>query len=323
MNQAFVDTLKFGFKSGLKKGWGGFLWMLKILIPISFATMLIEQSGLINKIDFLIEPVMRLLSLPSIAALPLVVGMLTGIYGTIASMAFLPLNTDQMTLIAIFVLISHNLIQEGVIQGKSGIHPLPATLMRLVASCVTVLVSAYFIKSAIKPVIKPAMAAEVVQTAALQPSMEFTAAFQNWCVTTGYLSLKIFVIIMALMILLELMKAFNLIRPIVKALNPVLWTMGLSKRVGMLWLTATVFGLSYGGAVIVEEAKDGNLTKNELTKLHFSIGVNHSLIEDPALFLSLGLSPFWLWVPRLIIAILTVHLVNLWFKLKKDAISSV
>ena len=293
--------------------------MLKILIPISFATMLIEQSGLINKIDFLIEPVMRLLSLPSMAALPLIIGMLTSIYGAIASMAFLPLTTDQMTLIAIFVLISHNLIQEGVIQGKSGIHPLPATLMRLVASCVTVIVSAHFIK----PAIKPAMAADVIQTAALQPSTEFTAAFQNWCVTTGYLSLKIFVIIMALMILLELMKAFNLIRPIVKALNPVLWTMGLSKRVGMLWLTATVFGLSYGGAVIVEEAKDGNLTKNELTKLHFSIGVNHSLIEDPALFLSLGLSPFWLWVPRLIIAILTVHLVNLWFKLKKDTISSV
>ena len=314
MNLAFGDTLKLGLKSGLKKGWGGFLWMLKILIPISFATMLIEQSGLINKIDFLIEPVMRLLSLPSMAALPLIVGMLTGIYGAIASMAFLPLNTDQMTLIAIFVLISHNLIQEGVIQGKSGIHPLPATLMRLIASCVTVIVAAQFIQ--------PAMAADVLHTAALQPSTDFTEAFQHWCVTTGYLSLKIFIIIMALMILLELMKAFNLIRPIVKALNPVLWTMGLSKRVGMLWLTATVFGLSYGGAVIVEEAKEGNLTKKELTKLHFSIGVNHSLIEDPALFLSLGLSPFWLWVPRLIIAILTVHLVNLWFRLKTDTASS-
>jgi Fe2+ transport system protein B len=308
INPIFGDTLKSGLKSGLKKGLGGFLWMLKILIPISFATMLIEQSGLINKIDFLIEPVMRLLSLPSMAALPLIVGMLTGIYGAIASMSFLPLNTDQMTLIAIFVLISHNLIQEGVIQGKSGIHPLPATLMRLFASCITVIVSALFMK--------PAMAAEIIHTAALQPSTDFTAALMNWCITTGHLSLKIFVIIMGLMILLELMKAFNLIRPIVKTLNPVLWTMGLSKRVGMLWLTATVFGLSYGGAVIVEEVKDGNLTKNELTKLHFSIGVNHSLIEDPALFLSLGLSPFWLWVPRLFIAILTVHLVNLWFRIR-------
>ncbi|MDM8556927.1 iron transporter [Desulfococcaceae bacterium HSG7] len=314
INSAFSDTLKSGLKSGLKKGQGGFLWMLKILIPISFATMLIDQSGLLNKIDFLIEPVMRLLSLPAIAALPLIIGMLTGLYGTIASMAFLPLNTDQMTLIAIFVLISHNLIQEGVIQGKSGIHPLPATFIRLIASCVTVIVSALFIK--------PAIATESIHTAALPPSIDFTAALMNWCVATGYLSLKIFVIIMGLMILLEIMKAFNLIRPIVKALNPILWTMGLSKRVGMLWLTAAIFGLSYGGAVIVEEAKDGNLTKNELTKLHFSIGVNHSLIEDPALFLSLGLSPFWLWIPRLTIAILTVHLVNLWFRLKKNGVSS-
>ena len=184
INTAFSDTLKSGLKSGLKKGLGGFLWMLKILIPISFATMLIAQSGLLNKIDFLIEPVMRLLSLPAMAALPLIIGMLTGLYGAIASMAFLPLNTDQMTLIAIFVLISHNLIQEGVIQGKSGIHPVPATLIRLAASCVTVIVSALFIK--------PAMATEIIHTAALPPSIDFTAALMNWCVTTGYLSLKIF-----------------------------------------------------------------------------------------------------------------------------------
>jgi len=314
MNPAFGDTLKSGLQSGLKKGLSGFVWMLKILIPISFATMLIEQSGLIDHLDFLIGPVMRLLSLPSIAALPLLVGMLTGIYGTIASLAILSLNADQMTLIAIFVLISHNLIQEGVIQGKSGINPLPATLLRLAASFVAVMVSACFIH--------PEMTADAIQTAAMRPSTTFTAALMNWGVTTGYLSLKIFVIIMGLMILLELMKVFNLIRPIVKILTPVLWTMGLSRRVGMLWLTATVFGLAYGGAVIVEEVKEGNLTKKELTKLHFSIGINHSLIEDPALFLSLGLSPFWLWAPRLIIAILTVHLVNLWFRIKKDTVSS-
>jgi hypothetical protein len=62
------------------------------------------------------------------AALPLIVGMLTGIYGGIASMIVRPLTENEMTLIAIFLLISYNLIQEGMIQGKSVLNPVKATL---------------------------------------------------------------------------------------------------------------------------------------------------------------------------------------------------
>jgi hypothetical protein len=92
--------------------------------------------------------------------------------------------------------------------------------------------------------------------------------------------------------------------------------MGLNQQVGLLWLTAIAFGLAYGGAVIVEEVKEGNINKEDLEKLHLSIGINHSMIEDPALFLSLGLSAFWLWVPRLILAIVAVRLLDIFYKLK-------
>ena len=77
-------------------------------------------------------------------------------------------------------------------------------------------------------------------------------------------------------------------------------------------MTAVVFGLSYGGAIIVEEAKNGHLNEDELKILHLSIGMNHSIVEDPALFLPLGVHPFWLYVPRLLMAIVTVRLLRLW-----------
>jgi hypothetical protein len=118
------------------------------------------------------------------------------------------------------------------------------------------------------------------------------------------------------MILLETMKIFNMIPHIVKVLNPLLKIMGLDQRVGMLWLTANAFGLAYGGAVIVEEAKEGYLTRQELERLHLSVGINHSMVEDPALFLSLGLSAFWLWIPKFITAIIAVHLFDLYYKIK-------
>jgi Fe2+ transport system protein B len=302
------NKLKYGLKTGITKGWSGFVWMLKILAPISFLTALLEYSGWINKIDFLLEPGMNLLNLPPTAALPLIAGMLTGIYGGIASMVVLSLTNNEMTLIAIFLLTSHNLIQEGIIQGKSGLNPVKATLFRLTASIVTVIIVSQFLAS------EPAELVEKSAFVSTHPS--FLIMLKSWFVATLYLSLKIFAIIMVLMILLETMKIFNMIQHIVKILSPLLKAMGLDNKVGILWLTATVFGIAYGGAVIVEEAKEEHLTKKELERLHLSIGINHSMIEDPALFLSLGLSAFWLWIPRFITAIIAVHLFDLYYKIK-------
>ncbi len=90
----------------------------------------------------------------------------------------------------------------------------------------------------------------------------------------------------------------------------------------MLWLTAAVFGLLYGAAVIVEAARKGNFTRQELHRLQVSIGINHSMLEDPAIFLSLGLSPFWLWVPRLLAAIITVCFFKLFCRIKPSVWSS-
>jgi Fe2+ transport system protein B len=302
------NKLRYGLNSGIQKGWRGFVWMLKIIVPISFLTVLLEYSGWIHNIDFILKPAMDLLNLPPMAALPLIVGMLTGIYGGIASMVVLPLTNNEMTLIAIFLLISHNLIQEGIIQGQSGLNPFKATLFRLTASIVTVIIVAGFLGS------EPARLVEKNLSAAIQQPLFIM--MKSWFMATLYLSLKIFVIIMVIMILLEIMKIFNIIHHIVKVLNPLLKAMGLNQKVGLLWLTAVVFGVAYGGAVIVEEAKEGHIKKEELEKLHLSIGINHSMIEDPALFLSLGLSAFWLWVPRFILAIVAVRLLDIYYKLK-------
>jgi hypothetical protein len=296
--------LKEGLKSGLRKGLDGFIWIMKILIPVSFFTAIIAWSGLLNRVDFLMQPVMSLLSLPAIAALPLLIGMLTNIYAGIAAMAVLSFSTDQMTLMAIFLLIAHNLIQEGIVQAKSGIHPLKATLFRLTAAVLTVMSVAPFFD-----ITTTVLAGSDLLSETPQPFIE---ALHEWGLTTLALSVKIFAIIMCIMTVLEILKTFDLITPMVRLLNPLLKVMGLNQKLGFLWLTAVIFGVAYGGAVIVEEVKAGHLSKEELEELHLSIGINHAMVEDPSLFLSLGLSPFWLWVPRLIVAVIAERLLKLW-----------
>ena len=138
-NENYRSLLKTGTVAGLKRGWSGFVWMMKIILPISLFTAILDWSGLLHHLDFLLKPLMGLLSLPPAAALPLIIGMLSSVYGGIAAMVVLPFSTAQMTLMAVFILMSHALIQEGIIQGNSGIHPLKATLIRIGAATVTVL----------------------------------------------------------------------------------------------------------------------------------------------------------------------------------------
>ena len=243
---------------------------------------------------------MGVVGLPPMAAIPLIAGLLTGIYGGIAAMASLTLTVDQMTLLAIFLLISHNLIQEGVIQSKSGLPFIKATLVRLVASIFTVIVVSRFIGHE--------TATNALTDAPVIIQATFFSMVKTWTVTTLVLSGKMLVIVMMLMLILEFMKSYNLIDHVVSMMAPVLKVFGLGKQTGFLWITAAIFGLTYGAAVIVEEAKEGKFSEDELERLQLSIGINHSIIEDPVVFLSLGIGPFWLLVPRLAAAIIAVQL---------------
>jgi hypothetical protein len=129
--EAFFPKFKSGVWQGLIKGGKGFIWLLKILIPISFATSLLVHFGVIYKLDFLLTPAMTWLSLPASAAVVLIIGFFTGIYGTVAALSVMPFSVDQMTLIAIFTLIAHNIIQESIVQGNSGLNAMFAGIFRL------------------------------------------------------------------------------------------------------------------------------------------------------------------------------------------------
>ena len=306
------ELFKKALGDGIKKGWSGFLWVMKILVPISFFTLILDYSGIIERLDFLLAPVMGILSLPSVAALPRVIGFFSGIYGAVAAMLVLPMGPEEMMLVAIFLLISHNLIQEGAVQKMAGVSSIKSTLFRLSTSAVTVFICALFLKPQ----------GHQVTSVALEQAVRgaFAPVFTEWALTTGALAIRIFFIIIAVLTALEVMKAFQVIPYILKPLTPLMRLMGLENKLGVLWLTAALFGLAYGSAVIVEETKANNFTEAELSRLHLSIGINHAMIEDPALFLPLFLSVgasslfmgFWLWVPRFIAAIVAVQLLNVW-----------
>ena len=292
------DKLRTGSLAGLKKGWHTFIWICKIVLPVSFLIALLQWTGWLNHLDFLLNPLMSLFNLPPEAALPIIAGMLINIYAAIATITVIPFTTEQMMLIAVFNLIAHSLILEGTVQHQSGLNAIKATLLRIAAAILTVFIVSQFLGDTSQSVVIPT---------ALMAHAPILAVLKTWVIETIYLLLKILGIIIFIMILQESLKSLGWLDYIPRFFRRLMRIMGLSQPTTLMWLTAVIFGLLYGSGAIMEEAKKGNLSKDELERLHISIGINHSMIEDPLLFVVLGLNPFWLWIPRFIMAIIFVQ----------------
>jgi hypothetical protein len=284
--------------AGLRKGLRSFLWICRIILPVSLAMALVQWLGWLDRIDFLLNPLMSLLNLPSEAALPVLSGMFINIYAAIALIAVIPFSPEQATLIAIFSLIAHNLIAEGIIQHKSGLNFFMAFLVRVLLASLTVRLVSLVMGDA---------GQSIPVSQGITAGTDFTGFLQSWTLNMLYLLLKILGLIVFIMVLLEISRSMGWLDRFIRLLKPLSGIMGISHNTAVMWLTANIFGLLYGGAVILEEARKGTLKPDELRRLHISIGINHSIIEDPLLFVLMGLNAFWLWAPRLIMAILVVQ----------------
>ena len=201
-SQRISNRLIDGVKAGLIRGIRGFVWLLKILAPVSLITTVIEASGWFSVLEEIFRPALKLISLPPEAVLPIVSGLFVGLYGGIAAMAMLPFSTGQMTLIAVFLLMAHNLVQEGIVQAKSGTSIFTVSLVRLLAAIAAVWVVALFVESDTTMIVNP--------TQVDAPADSLLSLSQRWLVSMAVLSLKMVLIICAVMVAIELMQRFSL-----------------------------------------------------------------------------------------------------------------
>jgi hypothetical protein len=294
----FRSQLKTGLRTGIKKGWSSFVWICKIIIPVSFLAALLQWSGWLGHLDFLLHPVMSLINLPAAAALPIIIAMSVSFYAAIAIMVALPFTIEQITLIALFITIAHMLIAEGIIQHKSGLNIIKATLMRIGAAILAVLVVSQFFTDTSQSVSLPA---------SLAIDTPFIEVLKVWAIDTLGLCGRVFAIIMLVMMALYSLESLGWLKYLRQFFRPLMKVLGLSDRAVTMWVAGAGFGLIYGSAVIMEEAKKEALTKQELEQVHISIGINHSIVEETALFLALGVNPLWLLIPRFVVAIIAVH----------------
>jgi hypothetical protein len=104
-----------------------------MMVPAYFLALLLERLGVIAELAEWAEPVMSLLGLPGEAAVPLVVGYVLNIYAAVGAMQALALSASQITVLAIAILIGHNLLVEGAVLQRAGMNGVAFGALRIVA----------------------------------------------------------------------------------------------------------------------------------------------------------------------------------------------
>ena len=133
----FKRDLGIGLKSGLQTFWV----LARVMIPAYGATLILERVGVIEWLARAARPLMALLGLPGDAAVPLIVGYVLNIYAAVGSMQALGLSSRQITVLAIAILIGHNLLVEGAVLHKAGMNGFSFGALRIVAGLVAAAVA--------------------------------------------------------------------------------------------------------------------------------------------------------------------------------------
>lgn len=284
------------------------LWIVEITVCVSFGIFLLRFFDLLPYISSFLSPVFNYLGLPGEATLAYVSGYFVNVYSAIAAAATIGLDAREMTILAVMVLCSHNMIVETAVQKKTGTSAVRIVLVRTFSG----IILAYILNLMLPDV---GEADYGIVPDAVQKGT-FGHEFVLWLKDAGLLVPKILGIIFLLNMLQALMAEFGIIRIISKMLKPLMRVFGLSGRCSFLWIVANTLGLAYGGAVMIEETRNGILSKKDIDELNTHIGISHSNLEDIILFASVG--AVW-WV--LLLARWSMSAVLVWgMKLEKKIV---
>ena len=249
----------------------------------------------ISYISSFASPLFTLIGLPGDAALVFVTSIFTNIYTVIALLSTLDFSVRESLIMATMCLISHNFVVETIVLQKTGSSAVWMVILRVLGSFVAAIGLNWLL-----PEMNGKMMAETVA------SLGFWETMLHWLESSVMLGLKIVLVISGLMILQRLLEEFGILKILSAMLSPLMRLFGLNPDVAFLWLVGNTVGLAYGSAIMMDYAKMGKLVHKEADLLNHHLAISHSQLEDPLLFVVMGLPVGWLIFPRVVLAMLVV-----------------
>ena len=299
LEQRLLTAVRDGARPGAKTA----VWLLSIMIPVSFGVFLLDWFGGLDLISRVLSPLFRALDLPGSAALVYLTSIVINIYSATAVMANLDLTVAALTTLALMTLIAHNFFVELAVMRSTGSSLLRMLVLRVLASLL-----AAWLLSFLLPATLDVPATGIAGAEGDAATATFGAALTAWLAGTGMLIAKVAAILLGLMIGERILQALGVIRWLGERLRPLMVVFGLPKDTAFLWLVSNTLGLAYGAGVLRTEVAEGRLSREDGDLLNHHSAISHSLLEDTLLYVALGVPALWIMVPRVALAVVAVWL---------------
>jgi len=272
------------FKKPLKDSIILYWELIKVMIPIMILVRFGIQFGLIETISQIFTPFMDMVGLPSLAGIVWTTTMLVNIYAGMAALVALsgeaPMTVAQITVLGSMMLLAHGLPIEQRIVQKSGPGLIATTLLRIVGALVYgALLNTFYQYFDLL---------QMPATIAWLPDANTDTSWLQWSKDSLVSLFSIFWVILLLVLILKAFEDLKVTDWISKILSPVLNLMGISQKAVPITMIGVMLGLSYGGALILREAKEGTLSPKDIFLSLSFMCLCHSLIEDTLLIMALG-----------------------------------
>lgn len=308
MAKMTINSWKRGVQKGLETTWT----LAKIVFPISIIVTILQYTPVIDLFSKFIAPVMGYFGLPGEAALVLVLGNLLHLYAGIGVMLTMELAVKEVYILAVMLGISHSLPMETAISSKIGVSPWLVILIRLGMSFLFAFgVNRFWTGGEEK-------AQYLISPAPEQELNSIGEIFLNALGVGVNSVLQIAFIVILVMIFIEVLKEIDVLPILAKMLSPLTRLLGVSEKTGMTLLAGILFGISYGAGVIIQAAKEDNLSKKDIILVTIFLITCHAVIEDTLLFASVGVNIFYLLLTRILLALtLTIATARVWHLVDK------
>ncbi len=281
--------------------------LFKVMIPVLIVVKALKELGLIRYLAVPLEPVMAWVGLPAEMGLVWATAMLNNIYSSMVVLLTLvddaPLTTAQATVLGTMILVAHSLPIELKIAQKSG----PRLLFQGVIRIGAALLIGWILHLIYTGFALYQGPAEIL----LDPEAGASAGGETlpaWAVDQMKKLASIFGIIVGLLLLMRILERFRITEIMDWILRPVLRLMGIGPKASTIAIIGVTLGISYGGGLIIQEARSGRIDKRDVFYALTLMGLAHSLFEDTMLMVMVGGHLSGLLLARTILAVVAVFL---------------
>lgn len=295
------------FLTLLRRSWRMFTDVMKVVLPVMVIVQLGEHLGLVQQLGRLIGPGMAWLNLPAEAGIVWVTTALIGIYGGLASLAGLSsvidLTHGQLSALGAMMLLSHSVpIEQSVVRRAGASFGITATLR---IACALLYGAAVSWASALTGVLDTPVSLAWMQGSSFA---EGSTGLMAWLQGTLFSLVLTFIVIVALVVVLDVLERLGITRRITTLMMPVLRASGLDARVAPVTTVGVLLGLTYGGALIIDEARRQNFSPRTRFLALTWLSLSHALIEDTLLIVALGADIWVVLVGRVLLTLAVVSI---------------